>query len=171
VSNDTAHLSLGDIAGVERHVLPLREQVQGVTMEVELLTGRHVRVFRADDAEFYFCHGLSFGGIDAPGGPVSPYSDESVKTILREFFIEFPESNAMAGDIVVWWNIDGNPSHSAVVVNPIIAQKWDKLDYESVLRSKNGSHPERTMSLGQLCGDSDSYGEAYRVYRYAYSED
>jgi hypothetical protein len=156
---------------INRHVLPLREQVEGVTMEVELLTGKRVRIFRADGGEFYFCHGLTFGGTGAPGGAVSPFSDQSVKTILEDFFLEVQESNAVAGDILVWWNVDDNPSHSALLVKPIMARKWDKLDYDSVLRSMNGSQPERDMSLGKLCGDTDSYGEAYRVYRYSYSED
>jgi hypothetical protein len=55
-------------------VLPFLVPVPGFVMEVELISGRRVSVFQAEDGRFYFCHGLSFGGKDAPGGPISPYS-------------------------------------------------------------------------------------------------
>jgi hypothetical protein len=48
------------------HTLPFKEPVSGKVLEVELTSGHKVEVFRADDGLFYFCHGLTFGGKDAP---------------------------------------------------------------------------------------------------------
>src|SRR5438128_1664625 len=50
------------------HALPFQEPVQGKIFEVELTSGHRVNTFRADDGQFYFCHGLTFGGKEAPGG-------------------------------------------------------------------------------------------------------
>jgi hypothetical protein len=56
--------------------------VPGKLYEVELTSGPGVQVWRASDGQQYFCHGLTFGGKEAPGGPISPFSGRPVETIM-----------------------------------------------------------------------------------------
>lgn len=148
------------------HTLPFKEPVRGTELEVELTSGHKVNGFRADDGQFYFCHGLTFGGKDAPGGPVSPFSGQDVRTILEHHYRPvIPESDAVAGDILVWSGPSGETPHSAVLTAPVVTPGKDYLDYSSQLRSKNGKLPEATMTLERLVDGPESYGEAYNVYR------
>ncbi len=146
--------------------LRYKEPVHGKLFEVKLTCGRKVTVFRADEEEFYFCHGLTFGGKDAPGGPVSPFSGEDVRTILEYHYRPVdPESHAVGGDILIWWRASGGTSHSAILLNPVVELGRNYLDYRSVLRSKNGVLPEADMTLQQLIDAPDGYGESYTVFR------
>jgi hypothetical protein len=144
--------------------LNYKSRVPGRACEVQLTSGRMVEVWRADDGQSYFCHGLTFGGKDAPGGPVSPFSGEDVNTILQNHYLLIdPESAACPGDIFVWRGPGDDTPHSAVLLEPIVAPGGSRLDYTSKLRTKNGIKPETTMTLEQLI--ADYYGETYVVYR------
>jgi len=135
-------------------------------IEVELTSGHKINVFRADDGEFYFCHGLTFGGKEAPGGAVSPFSGEDVLTILENHYERVdPEVAAVAGDILVWRGPGGETPHSAILTGPAITVGENLLWYGSLLRSQNGRLPEATLTLEQLVAGPGSYGESYIVYR------
>jgi hypothetical protein len=137
--------------------------VTGKVLEVELAGGKAVRVWRADNGQDYFCHGLTFGGKEAPGGAISPLSDH-VSIILREHYESVAEQEARAGDIVVWTGADENDVvHSAILTDPVLAQGEDVLDYSARLQTKNGILPETSMTLEKLV--EDYYGETFRVYR------
>jgi hypothetical protein len=112
--------------------------VQGRVFEVELTSGAMVQVFRAADGQFYFCHGLTFGGKEAPGGAVSPFSGKDVRAILDNHYrLVEPESAAVAGDILVWRGLGDTP-HSAILTQPVVREGMDYLDYSSTVRTKNG---------------------------------
>src|SRR5262245_47007955 len=124
--------------------------VAGKVLEVELTGGKVVRVWRADNGQDYFCHGLSFGGKEAPGGSVSPLSDH-VSVILREHYDSVAEQEAKAGDIVVWTGADENDVvHSAILTDPVLAQGQGILDYATRLLTKNGILPETSITLEKL---------------------
>ncbi len=146
------------------HDLPYEDAIPGSILEVDLITGSRIRVFRADDRVSYFCHGLTFGGKDAPGGAVSPFSDGGVQTILGELYVAIEEANATIGDILVWKGGDGRPIHSAILTNAV-PPGARQLDYATVLRSKNGINPEADVTLLWLITDPKGYGESYQVYR------
>jgi len=151
---------------VSSRVLRFEEELHGVTMEVDLISGNRILLFRADDRVSYFCHGLTFGGKHAPGGPVSPYSGASVKTILDDFYFAVsPESAAKESDIVVWANAQGSPIHTAILLKPVMTPGSDRLDYATVIRSKNEICAEADVTLESLVAGDESYGESYRVYR------
>src|SRR4051812_41202822 len=58
------------------HELKYKDRtVSGKTIELELTSGAMVRVWRADNGQKYFCHGLTFGGKEALGGVISPLGD------------------------------------------------------------------------------------------------
>jgi hypothetical protein len=136
--------------------------VSGTIFEVELTSGEKVRVWRADNGTEYFCHGLTFGGKEAPGGVISPF-DDHVPTILRGHYQLIPEDQARAGDILVWRGEGANDViHSAILTDLIIAPGKTHLDDATKLQTKNGILPETNMTLGQL---QNRYGEAYNTYR------
>ncbi len=137
--------------------------VPGKVFEVELTSGPTVLVWRADDGRQYFCHGLTFGGKKALGGPVSPCTGRPVETILREYYDQVPEADAKKGDILVWRGIGLiSTPHSAVLTGPVVVRGTDYLDYATRLRTKNGFSAERTTTLLRLIR---AYGESYNVYR------
>jgi hypothetical protein len=142
------------------------EPIVGLEVELELVSGSRIRAFRAEDSLFYFCHGLTFGGTDAPGGAVSPYSGKDVATILAEFYDRVhPETIAVAGDVGVWYDLDGRPIHSAILTIPVFSAGEDRLAYASVFRSKNGNKPESDVLLQMLIEDEEGYGETYAIFR------
>lgn len=137
--------------------------VPGKIFEVDLASGAKVRVWRADNGQEYFCHGLTFGGKKTPGGAVSPFGDH-VPIILREHYQSIPESQAKAGDILVWQGASANDVvHSAILTHPILSPGKDYLDGTARLQTKNGILPETNMSLRQLM--ENFYGESYNTYR------
>jgi hypothetical protein len=136
----------------------------GRMLEVELTNGVTIRVWRADDGKAYFCHGLTFGGKDAPGGAVSPYTGRPVVAILRGFYDLIPEAEARAGDILVWSGIAPNTTpHSAVLLAPVVVPGKTYLSDTTLLRSKNGMEPEADTTLYLLTED---YQESYAAYRW-----
>jgi hypothetical protein len=149
---------------VGTHALRYLRPIPGRVFEVELVSGPKIEVWRGDDGVTYFCHGLTFGGKEAPGGPVSPFSDHDVMTIVRHHFdIVQPHSAAAVADILVWQTPAGETPHSAVLVESVVIPGRLVLDYGSKLQTKNGIEPETTMTLEQLV--KIYYGETYKVYR------
>jgi hypothetical protein len=137
--------------------------VPGKILEVELTSGAKVRVWRADNGREYFCHGLTFGGAEAPQGAVSPLGDH-VPTILRGHYEAIPEAQARAGDILVWRGAGaGDVVHTAILTDPVVTPGKNYLDYATRLRTKNGILPEAGMTLGQLI--EGLFGESYNAYR------
>jgi hypothetical protein len=137
--------------------------VPGMMISIELTSDVTVHVWRADDRRQYFCHGLTFGGKDAPGGALSPYTGDPVDTILRQHFEFIGESESRPGDILVWLGVGPETTpHSATLTDPIVAPATNFLDYSTRLRTKNGLWPETNMTLEKLIR---IYGESYKTYR------
>jgi hypothetical protein len=151
---------------VGRLTLQYNEPVHGTVLEIQLISGPRVRVFRGHDGQFYFCHGLTFGGKAAPGGPVSPFSGQDVRTIPDAHYRPVdPESDAARGDILVWKGLAGDTPHSAVLTDPIVRSGTGLLDYGSKVLTKNGRLPEMEMTLERLVGDEFTYGDSFAVFR------
>lgn len=148
-------------------VLPYKVPVTGARLEVALVTGEQVQVWRSDDRRQYFCHGLTFGGTSAPGGPVSPLSGQPVETILRALYRLVPDEAATRpGDVVVWRAAPGSPEgatpHSAVLTEVVVRTDRGYLDGAVTrLRTKNGMMPETTLPLDELFA---LYGETIEIY-------
>lgn len=136
--------------------------IPGKVYEVELMNGPKVKVWRSDDGQQYFCHGLTFGGKEAPGGAISA-SGKEVPTILRGHYDLVPESQARPGDILVFRGTEANEVvHSAVLTDPGVAQGRNHLDYSTRAQSKNGSNAEANLTLEAIILE---YGESYNTYR------
>lgn len=145
------------------HDFRYKTPVKGKMYEVELTSGQSVKVWRAEDGRQYICHGLTFGGLHAPGGPVSPFTGKPVETILQYHYEMVPEQESRLGDILVWKGLDPDSTpHSAILTNPLIAEGKSFLADHAILRSKNGMLPEADLTLHQLISN---YGDSYCVYR------
>lgn len=154
------------IREVRARTLPYEQPIHGKDLEVELTCGAKILVFRADDRQFYFCHGLAFEGRKAPGGAVSPFSGRDVQTILDNYYrVVEPEASAVHGDILVWTGLDEDTPHSAILIEPVVHQSKTLLDYSSRILTKNGRLPEVELTLERLCGDEFIYGDSFRVFR------
>jgi len=139
------------------------QAIAGRAYEIELTSGKTALVWRSEDGQHYFCHGLTFGGKEAPGGAISPYTGWPVETILQHHFQLVPEEQAQTGDVLVWWGlVPETTPHSATLAGPRIAQGKKYLDYSSPVRTKNGLAPETETTLLELI---DLYGELYNIYR------
>lgn len=159
--------SLEDISP---HVLNYDPPIPGKMCKIKLVSGHEIYAWRGDDCQTYFCHGLTFGGKEAPGGPISPFSGDDVMLILQHHYERVePKSSAVPGDILVWETPDGETPHSAILVDAVVSADKKDLDYSSKLRTKNGKKPETIMSLEELI--EDFYGESYNVYRRKEGED
>jgi hypothetical protein len=146
--------------------LAYEQPIHGKVLEVQLTSGPKVQVFRAGAGEFYFCHGLTFGGKQAPGGAVSPFSGKDVRTILDNHFrLVDPESGAVPGDILVWKGLGADTPHSAILLEPVVLPGRTYLDDSSKVRTKNGRLPETEMPLERLTGDEFLYGDSFHVFR------
>jgi hypothetical protein len=139
------------------------QPVPGKMYEVELTNGKTVEVWRADDTKAYFCHGLTFGGKEAPGGAVSPCTGMPVETILEGYYRLSPKAEAKPGDILVWRGLAPETTpHSGVLTDPVFAEGKKYLADGTRLQTKNGFSPEANMRLEQLF---EIYGESYNAYR------
>jgi hypothetical protein len=138
--------------------------VPGKVYDIQLTSGPVVRVWRSEDCQQYFCHGLTFGGKQAPGGPVSPFTGKSVETLLEWHYDIIAEEQARPGDILVWRGPTPETTpHSAVLTDARLDPRQSYLDETATrLQTKNGLSPEANLSLGQLIS---IYGESYNVYR------
>jgi hypothetical protein len=148
--------------------LPYRVAVLGTRCEIELWSGERIHVWRSDDRTKFFCHGSTFGGDLAPGGPISPFGGTPVEAILRGHYDLIPnEGDAEVGDILVWRGRPGTPEgttpHSATLTAAAWTPGRNQLDGQAtLLRTKNGLFPEAIMPLDELFV---LYGETYDVYR------
>ncbi|MCI0456968.1 MAG: hypothetical protein L0Z62_08320 [Gemmataceae bacterium] len=138
--------------------------VPGTVLAVELTSGVKVEVWRADNGQDYFCHGLTFGGKAAPEGVVSPLGDHIPAILQGHYELVLPEGQARAGDILVWRGLSAKDVvHSAILTDPGKEAGKNYLDYSARLQTKNGITPETTMTLRTLV--ETHYGESYNVYR------
>jgi len=133
----------------------------GDNYEVKTDAGNSIIVWKPhrNQAEHhrYWCHGLTFGGKRAPGGPFSPYTGPSVQQIIKDEWDELWCCNiAKKGDIIVW----SGTRHSAILTK--VAVKGSKIDENnSRLDTKNGMEPEKKLSLKQI---NATYGNKYTCY-------
>ena len=158
----------GTLKALGAEELAYKDPVLGTRYDVELVSGMTIHVWRSLDGQQYFCHGLTFGGIRAPGGAISPFSGTPVETILRGHYDFVPnDMHARTSDILVCRGVpgalEGTTPHSAILTAVVWTPGRAYLDCEATrLQTKNGITPERNSSLGELFA---LYGETYDIYR------
>ena len=110
--------------------------------------GRDVLVWKAEPpyGGAYFCHGLTFDGVNAPDGPLSPV-ENSVPKVLQDEWVPICCGRAghregeAASAIAVFAKAD-IPSHSGKVATAVLSGAvFD--EHRSMLYSKQGAYSRR----------------------------
>jgi RHS repeat-associated protein len=111
--------------------------------------GRDVLVWKAEppNSGAYFCHGLTFDGVSAPDGPLSP-TQHSVPIVLQDEWVPICCGRAghregeAASAIAVFGKTGPFPSHSGKVATTVVSGGvFD--EYRSMLYSKQGAYSRR----------------------------
>jgi hypothetical protein len=142
--------------------------------EVKTAMGRTVRVWKGDPKapvkDRYYCHGLTFGGVDEKAGRY--YSPIDVRIILEDEWKVIDCCDAQENDIAVWGYgghkrpaEGGDIIHSATFAGKPkteVVDKVKRLAGTTELRTKNESDPEKTDTWDNL---RNRYGANISCYR------
>jgi hypothetical protein len=110
----------------------------------------------------YWCHGLSFGGVNAPGGPFS-IDNRDVDRVLRAGYNQFPIRSARAGDVVIWRRRNGDVAHSAILTE-VQLNRDNFIADRTRFDSKDANNPlQRGITLALL--NRDFQNTTLEVYR------
>lgn len=107
--------------------------------------GSTITTWRPDDGTTYWCHGYTFGGSTAKGGPYSVFGD-TVPTVLKDDGWQ-PTYSCMAqpGDILVFSNAQDQVQHTGII-RQVSSPAGQVDEATSTLQSKWGMAPLNTSS-------------------------
>lgn len=139
-------------------VNPWQDSISGDVMTVKTDAGTSINAWKPHDGTTYWCHGFTFDGHSAPGGPLSIWGD-SVLTVLKDDGWVHVCCGMAAGGIAVFGESGGVANHSGKVLSVVYAgPKFD--ENASQLMSKWGQDPINTVSFA---GNATVYGN-YKCY-------
>jgi hypothetical protein len=129
----------------------------GDVYQVETDAGRRIPAWKPHDGRTYWCHGYTFGGARASGGPFSIWGNE-VRTVLKDDGWKQPYSCvAQPGDILVC--SANNVAHSGIV-HSAFEPRGIIDEARSMLDSKWGQGPQNRSSWAD---NAAQYGR-YEVF-------
>ena len=121
--------------------------------------GRTITIWKPANGTTYWCHGFTFGGSSAKGGPFSVWGQDVPKILEDDGWKQVSGATAKPKDIVVFYDAKGGVAHTGILAQ--VAAPGAKLDEaKTTVDSKEGKRDRSTKSLGALVKE---YGE-YRVY-------
>ena len=132
---------------------------KGSLLEAKTDGGTAITTWRPDDGTTYWCHGYTFGGWNAKGGPYSVFG-ETVPTVLEDDGWQ-PTYSCMTqpGDILAFSNAQDQVMHSGIIRSKVSASgRVDET--KSELQSKWGMAALNTSSWDT---NAKQYG-SYRCY-------
>ncbi|MGH7230238.1 MAG: DUF4157 domain-containing protein [Nitrospiraceae bacterium] len=133
---------------------------KGDLLQAKTDAGTSIFTWKPHDGSTYWCHGYTFGGSTAKGGPYSLWGD-TVPTVLKDDgWKDQPHSCvAAAGDILVFVDAKGLVTHSGII-RSVSEPKGTVDETASTLESKWGSGSHNTSSWEK---NAKAYGK-YRCY-------
>jgi hypothetical protein len=131
----------------------------GDILEAATDAGTSMEIWRPHNGTTYWCHGYTFGGSTAKGGPYSIWG-KTVPTVLKDDgWQQVYSCLAQAQDILVFFDGGGKALHTGIVRN--VSAPGSAIDEgASTLQSKWGQQPLNTSSW---LTNSKQYG-GYRCY-------
>lgn len=131
----------------------------GEVLKGQTDAGTAIDIWHPADGKTYWCHGYTFGGMTAKGGPYSVWG-ETVPTVLKDDgWKQTLSCMAQASDILVFWDAQGMVTHSGII-RKVSATGGRVDDATSMLESKWGSGAHNTSSWET---NAKSYGR-YRCF-------
>ena len=117
----------------------------GDVLEAATDAGASVKIWRPHDNTTYWCHGYTFGGSTARGGPYSIWG-QSVPTVLADDgWSRVSACLAAPGDILVFYTKGGLVAHTGII-RSVSAPNGRIDESASTLESKWGQRPLNTSS-------------------------
>ncbi len=140
-----------------RKVKPWGTGPDGRILTASTDAGTPLSIWKPDDGQTYWCHGFTFGGNTAAGGPYSFWGQDVPTVINDEGWGPQDSCASKRGDILVFNG--GNPiTHSGIIQNAV--NSGGGVDEDgSMLNSKCGSGAQNTSSWQA----NAPYGQ-YRCY-------
>jgi hypothetical protein len=131
----------------------------GDILEAATDAGTSMEIWRPHNGTTYWCHGYTFGGSTAKGGPYSMWG-KTVPTVLKDDgWQQVFSCLAQAQDILVFFDAGGRAMHSGIVRS--VSAPGAAIDEgASTLQSKWGQQPLNTSSWRT---NTKQYG-GYRCY-------
>lgn len=121
--------------------------------------GTPLDIWRPNNGKTYWCHGYTFGGSTARGGPYSIWGSD-VPTVLKDDGWQQTYScMAQPADVLVFWDDKGKLTHSGII-RRVSAPGGRVDDAASTLESKWGPGPHNTTTWAT---NAKGYGK-YRCY-------
>lgn len=118
-----------------------------------------IDIWRPHDGTTYWCHGYTFGGKSARGGPYSLWGSD-VPTVLKDDgWKQTYSCMARPKDILIFWDDTGILTHSGII-RKVSTSGGRVSDTTSTLESKWGNGPHNTSSWET---NAKNYGK-YRCY-------
>ena len=103
VDTGTAHAPWGD------------DGPQGRILEARTDAGSTVETWRPDDGSTFWCHGYTFGGAGATGGPYSIFGSTVPQVLHDDGWHPVDACMAQPGDILVFYDSQDHEAHSGIV--------------------------------------------------------
>ena len=122
--------------------------------------GTPIEIWRPHDGTTYWCHGYTFGGASAKGGPYSLWGDVVPTVLQDDGWKQTYSCMAQPKDILVFWDDKGLVTHSGIVRGVSPPGGGQVNDAASTLESKWGNGSHNTSSWETNAKD---YGK-YRCY-------
>ncbi len=129
----------------------------GKVLKATTDAGTAIDIWKPDDGQTYWCHGFTFGGTTAPGGPYSLWGRD-VPTVLGDdgWQLQVDSCAAKPGDVLV---LEGNqPVTHSGVVGSVVESGGGVDESASILESKWGTGPQTAASW-------EVNAQAYGMYR------
>jgi hypothetical protein len=118
---------------------------QGRILEAKTDAGAAVEAWRPDDGQTYWCHGYTFGGAAATGGPYSVFGSVVPRVLQDDGWHAIDACMARANDILVFYDHENHEAHSGIVRNTeLVSGQVDEA--LSDLQSKWGTGMLATVS-------------------------
>lgn len=131
----------------------------GVVLKAATDAGTPLDIWRPYDGKTYWCHGYTFGGSSAKGGPYSLWGSD-VPTVLKDDgWKQTYSCMARPADILIFWDKKGILTHSGII-RKVSSPGGQVDDAASTLESKWGNGPHNTSSWET---NAKGYGK-YRCY-------
>lgn len=121
--------------------------------------GTALNIWRPDDNATYWCHGFTFGGSVAKGGPYSIWGQDVPTVLTDDGWKQTQSCMAANADIMVFRDANGNVTHSGVI-RQVESNAGVVDEAKSTVESKWGSGSHNTKSWEE---NVKNYG-TYRCY-------